>query len=199
MSTTTMKQAPRAQVRDSRGRPVRGLFTRSGRWGMTYAHDGRTRSHMFDPQPMSLSEAKRMRESFTAALREGRTADRSAETFAELMAEWQETPRKRSREGFLSERTRAHEQHLAKRHLGDVLTMRVQAITSRDVARVLATWRRPDAQARRAFRHTGSCGARARSQSPGECSARTRATACSRMSDRPLRTSASWHVSTQAP
>jgi integrase len=77
----------------------------------------------------TLTEARREKDSKIAALRESRVAP-AAVTFAGLFSEYQDARR-------LSARTRAHEQHLAGRHLGALAARRAQDVTASDVARLL--------------------------------------------------------------
>ena len=85
-------------------------------------------------EPADLTEAKKARDRYLVGLAEGRIAERDAQTFAEVFAEWQDS---RS----LADRTRAHEQHLLDRHLADLKTRRVQSITASEVAKVLREMR----------------------------------------------------------
>ena len=121
-------QGPRTRARDSRGRPVAGLYIRDGRYIAGYKLDGRWTMKTLDAE--TLTEARRERESLLAGLREGRIAAPASATFADVFAEHQDSRK-------LSERTRAHEQHLLDRHLADFKRRRVQDITPTDVARRL--------------------------------------------------------------
>lgn len=125
-------QAKRVQARDSRGRPVKGLYRRGEHWIAGYSHDGRWRTKVLDA--MTLTEAKHARDSLISGLREGRVADRSTMTFAELFAESLDTRK-------LSDRTRAHELGLLTRHLSKVKDRPVQSLNAGDVSRVLRTMR----------------------------------------------------------
>jgi integrase len=116
------------RARDSRGRPVQGLYVRDGRFVSGFSLDGRW--NMRTLRATTLTEARRERESLLAGLREGRIAQRDSATFEEIFAEYQDA---RS----LSERTRAHERHLLDRHLSTIADRRVQAVTASDVAKVL--------------------------------------------------------------
>jgi integrase len=121
-------QGKRIQARDSRGRPVPGLYARDGKFEAGAKIDGRWT--MKTLRAGTLTEAKRERESWVAGLREGRVAAPAAMTFAQLHTEYQDARN-------LSDRTRRHEQHLADRHLARLKSRRAQAVTTTDVARVL--------------------------------------------------------------
>ena len=121
-------QGKRTRARDSRGRPVPGLYVRDGRFLAGYKLGGHWT--MKTLQAETLTEARRERASLLAGLREGRIAAPASATFADVFAEYQAA---RS----LSERTRAHERHLLHRHLDHLKRRRVQDVTATDVARRL--------------------------------------------------------------
>ncbi len=121
-------QGKRNRARDSRGRPVTGLYVRDGRYIAGYKLDGRWYMKTLDAD--TLTDARRERESLLAGLREGRIAAPASATFADVFGEYQQA---RS----LSDRTRAHERHVLDRHLDDLKRRRVQNITATDVARRL--------------------------------------------------------------
>jgi integrase len=121
-------QGKRTRALDSRGRPVRGIYVRDGRFIADLSIDGRRTMRTLDAE--TLTEARREREALLAGLREGRIAAPAAATFADVFAEYQAARQ-------LSERTRAHERHLLDRHLSDFKTCRVQALTASDLARRL--------------------------------------------------------------
>lgn len=121
-------QGKRTRARDSRGRPVPGIYQRDGRFLAGYKLDGRWTMKTLDAE--TLTEARRERASMLAGLREGRIAAPAAATFADVFAEHQEARK-------LSDRTRAHERHLLDRHLDDFKRRRVQEITASEIARRL--------------------------------------------------------------
>jgi integrase len=116
------------RARDSRGRAVRGIYVRDGRFVAGYSIDGRWNMRTLEAE--TLTEARRERESLLAGLREGRIAQRDGATFRDCFAEYQAA---RS----LSERTREHERHLRDRHLSILVGRRVQDVTPSEVAKVL--------------------------------------------------------------
>jgi integrase len=121
-------QGKRTRALDSRGRAVPGLYVRDGRFIAGYKSDGRwTMKTLFAE---TLTDARREREGLLAGLREGRIAAPDRATFADVFVEYQSA---RS----LSDRTRAHEQHLLDRHLADFKSKRVQGISASDIAKVL--------------------------------------------------------------
>lgn len=122
----------RERARDSRGRPVPGLYIRDGRFVAGARVAGRWRMRTLDAT--TLTEARREREAWLAGIREGRIPTPAAATFADLLAQYQASRQ-------LSERTLAHEQHLMRRHLGELAARRVQSITATDVAAVLRRMR----------------------------------------------------------
>jgi integrase len=121
-------QGKRTRARDSRGRPVPGLYTRDGRYIAGFKHDGRWMMWTLDAD--TLTEARRERESLLAGLREGRIAAPAETTFEQLFRDWQDAR-------DLSERTRAHEDHLLARHLAGLRSRRAQDVTAAELARVL--------------------------------------------------------------
>lgn len=125
-------QGKRTRARDSRGRPVQGLYVRDGRYIAGFRIEGRW--HMRNLVASTLTEARRERDSMLVGLREGRVAPPSRQTFAEAFADYQESRK-------LSERTIRHERHLVRRHLAILETRRVQDITARDIAIVLRRMR----------------------------------------------------------
>jgi hypothetical protein len=101
---------------------------RDGRFIAGFKLDGRWTMRTLDAE--TLTAARREREGLLAGLREGRIAAPDAATFADVFAEYQ-TAR------TLSDRTRAHEQHLVDRHLAAFKRRRVQEVTASELARVL--------------------------------------------------------------
>jgi integrase len=121
-------QGKRTRALDSRGRPVPGLYVRDGRFIAGLRVNGRWTMRTLAAD--TLTEARRERESLLAGLREGRIAAPAAATFDDVFAEYQAA---RS----LSQRTRAHELHLVRRHLPKLRARRVQDVSASDVAQVL--------------------------------------------------------------
>jgi integrase len=121
-------QGKRTRARDSRGRPVPGIYVRDGRYIAGGMVDGRWTMHNLDAD--TLTEARHERESWLAGLREGRIAAPDRATFADVFADWQVARN-------LSERTRKHEQHVASKRLRSILARRVQGITATDLAALL--------------------------------------------------------------
>jgi integrase len=121
-------QGARTRALDSRGRPVPGLYVRDGRFIAGYKRDGRWTMKTLDAE--TLTEARRERDSLLSGLREGRIAAPARATFEDLFTDYQASRR-------LSERTKAHEQHLLNRHLSSLKTRRAQDITASDVGAVL--------------------------------------------------------------
>ena len=126
-------QGKRTRALDSRGRPVKGLYVRDGRFVAGLQEGGRWTMRTLEAE--SLTEARREREALIADLASGRAAPRSGVTFAEAFADWQ-----RSR--TLSERTVRDEQAVARRYLSKLLTRRIQDVSAADVAAVLHENRR---------------------------------------------------------
>jgi len=116
------------RARDSRGRPVPGLYVRDGRFVAGFSIEGRWNMRRLDAE--TLTEARRERESLLAGLREGRIAQRDGATFADLFAQYQDARQP-------SERTREHERHLRDRHLSALVGRRVQDVTATDIAKLL--------------------------------------------------------------
>jgi integrase len=124
-----MKQDTRTRIRarDSRGRPVAGLYVREGRFIAGAKVEGRWTMRTLDAQ--TLTGARYERESWLAGLREGRIAAPSATTFAGVFADWQASRP-------ISERTQRDEQQVAKR-LAPLMARRVQEISSTEIARLM--------------------------------------------------------------
>ncbi len=121
-------QGKRTRVLDSRGRPVPGLYTRDDRFIAGFKLNGRWTMRTLAAE--TLTEARRERESLLAGLREGRVASPDRVAFADVFCEYQAAR-------TLSERTRAHEEHLLDRHLSTLKDRRVQEITASELARLL--------------------------------------------------------------
>jgi integrase len=121
-------QGKRMRALDSRGRPVPGLYVRDGRFIAGFKVDGRWTMKTLAVE--TLTEARRERESMLAGFREGRIPAPDRVTFAELFSEYQDA---RS----LSNRTRAHEQHLLDRHLATLSARPMQSISASEVARTM--------------------------------------------------------------
>lgn len=130
---TTMADRKRERARDSRGRPVPGLYVRDGRFIAGFKHDGRWL--MMTLAAATLTEARRERERLLAELRERRRAAPDRSTFAEVFADWQAAR-------TISERTRAYEREFVTRYLDDLYRRPVQELRPVDVARAL--WRLRD-------------------------------------------------------
>lgn len=122
-----MPQGKRERARDTRGRPVAGLYIRDGIYSCGFRSDGKWQ--MQNLRATTLTEAKREQASLVAGLREGRIAGKDSATFSEVFSEYQEARN-------LSARTRAHEQYLLQ-HLATVKDRKVQTITSSEVAKIL--------------------------------------------------------------
>jgi integrase len=123
-------QGKRTRARDTRGRPVSGLYTRDGRYiaGFNCPQSGRWRMVTLDAE--TLTEARRDRDSLLAGFREGRTPAPDAATFGDLFADYQDARN-------LSERTRRHERELRDRHLAPLADRRAQDVTAAELARLL--------------------------------------------------------------
>ena len=123
-------QGRRTRARDSRGRPVTGLYVRDDRFiaGFQCPQAGRWRMQALSAE--TITEARRERDSLLAGLREQRVAAPDTATFADVFAEYLS-----SRE--LADRTTRHEQHLVDRHLATLKRRRVQDITVTEIARLL--------------------------------------------------------------
>lgn len=122
------QQGKRERARDSRGRPVKGLYVRDGRFVAGLQEGGRWTMRTLEAE--SLTEARREREALIADLASGRAAPRSGVTFAEAFADWQHSR-------TLSERTIRDEQAVARRYLSKLVTRRIQDVSVSDVAAVL--------------------------------------------------------------
>ena len=123
-----MAQSKRERARDSRGRPISGLYIRDGKYSCGYRAGGKWK--MINLSARTITEAKREQQSLLSGLREGRVAASDSATFLDCFAEWQA-----SRE--ISERTREHEKGISRRYLSELTGRRVQDITPTDVARIL--------------------------------------------------------------
>ncbi|MFN0154678.1 MAG: tyrosine-type recombinase/integrase [Gaiella sp.] len=121
-------QGKRTRARDSRGRPVPGLYIRDGRFIAGFKLDGRWIMRTLAAE--TLTEARREREGLRVGLREGRIAAPGKATFVDVFAEYQAA---RS----LADRTCEHEKHLVDRHLVDLKSRRVQEITATEIALLL--------------------------------------------------------------
>lgn len=121
-------QGKRERARDSRGRPVPGLYVRGGRFIAGFQEGGRWAMRTLEAE--SLTEARREREALIADLASGRAAPRSGVTFAEALADWQGSR-------TLSERTIRDERAVARRYLSKLLTRRIQDVSVADAAAVL--------------------------------------------------------------
>jgi integrase len=128
-------QGKRTRALDSRGRPVPGLYVRDGRFIAGFRCPQTDKWRMQTLQAETLTEAKRERESILSALREQRLAAPDAVRFVDLFHEAQNAR-------TLSERTKAHEQHLLDRHLADLKDRRAQEVKPTDVAAVLRRMRK---------------------------------------------------------
>jgi integrase len=123
-------QGKRTRALDSRGRAVPGLYIRDGIFaaGFRCPQTGRWRMQNLDAE--TLTDARRERDSLLAALRESRIAGPNAATFEAVFGEYQDAR-------TLSERTRAHEQHLVDRHLAELKKRRLQDVSASELARLL--------------------------------------------------------------
>jgi integrase len=122
------KQGQRVRATDSRGRPVRGIYLRDGRYIAGFESAGRWR--MVTLEARTLTEARRERESLLAGLREGRTAVPATLAVRDLFADYMQTR-------TLSARTDAHERDLFGRYLGTIAARRAQDVTASDIAAVM--------------------------------------------------------------
>jgi integrase len=127
MSNRTFERA-----RDSRGRPVKGIYTRDGRFYVGASVAGKWTMAATDAT--TLTEARAERENMLADHRAGRIARRTADRFDDLFHEWQSSRP-------ISEQTAAKEATVRRLYLADLSERRVQDVTPRDVARVLTTMR----------------------------------------------------------
>jgi integrase len=127
-------QSKRMRALDSRGRPVKGIYVRDGRYsaGFKCPQTGKWRMENLDAD--TITEARRERESLLAALREARAAAPAAATFLDMFAEYQASR-------TLADRTKKHERHLLDRHLGGIKKRKVQDVTATDAARILRKMR----------------------------------------------------------
>jgi hypothetical protein len=125
-----MQQGKRTRARDSRGRPVTGVYIRDGVYsaGFTCPQTGRWRFQNLAAK--TLTAARREREHLLAGLREGRTAAPSSVTFADAFTDYQASRK-------LSTRTLDHERHLLDRHLAAIKHRPVQDVTAVQLARRL--------------------------------------------------------------
>jgi integrase len=123
-------QGKRTLARDSRGRPVPGIYIRDGVYSAGFRCPQTGRWRMVNLKAKTLTEAKRERDSLLAALREDRVAAPAADTFANAFEDYQQSRK-------LKRRTIKHEQHLLDRHLDAFKNRRLQGVTTREVARRL--------------------------------------------------------------
>jgi integrase len=121
-------QGKRTRARDSRGRPVPGLYVRDGRFIAGAKIDGHWTMHTLDAE--TLTDARRERESWLAGLREGRIAAPARATFDDVFTDWQAARN-------LSKDTRNHERHVASKRLSSLLERRVQDVTATEIAALL--------------------------------------------------------------
>lgn len=120
------------RARDSRGRPVQGIYVREGRFVAGYSVSGRWTMSTLAAE--TLTEARRERGSLVAGHREGRIAARSRSTFEDMFTEWQASR-------VIAERTAEHERCILRRYLSDMKPNPVQDVNPSDVARVLREMR----------------------------------------------------------
>ncbi len=78
-------QGKRTRALDSRGRPVKGIYTRDGRFVAGYKRDGRWTMQTLEAE--TLTEARRERDGLLAGLREGRISAPSGATFEDVFTE----------------------------------------------------------------------------------------------------------------
>lgn len=123
-----MAQGKRERARDSRGRPIPGLYVRDGKFSCGYQNGERWQ--MVNLRATTITEAKRERESLLAGMREGRVAAKDDATFLDVFNEWQA-----SRE--ISEQTQNHEALVLRRYLSELSGRRIQDVTPSDLARIL--------------------------------------------------------------
>jgi hypothetical protein len=121
-------QGKRTRALDSRGRPVKGLYVRDGRFVAGLQEGGRWTMRTLEAE--SLTEARREREALIADLASGRAAPRSGVTFAQAFADWQGSR-------TLAERTIRDERAVARRYVSKLLTRRIQDVSGSDAASVL--------------------------------------------------------------
>jgi integrase len=127
-------QGKRARALDSRGRPVRGLYLRDGKFVAGFQCPQAGRWRMVTLEAETLTEARRERDALLAGLRDGSKLAPNETTVADVFADWQD-----SRD--ISERTRAQERHVFRRHLAALGKRRVGDVTAAELARVLRTMR----------------------------------------------------------
>ena len=113
-----MAQGKRERARDSRGRPIPGLYVRDGKFSCGFQNGGRWQ--MVNLRATTITEAKRERESLLAGLREGRVAAKDDATFLAVFEEWQSSR-------TISARTAEHERYLRDQHLALLKGQKVQS------------------------------------------------------------------------
>jgi integrase len=123
-------QGKRTRARDSRGRPIPGLYVRDGRYIAGFQCPQTDKWRMQTLVANTITDARRERDGLLAGLRESRVAAPDKATFYTVFVEYQSA---RS----LSERTTKHERHLVDRHLATIKNRRVQEITAGEIARLL--------------------------------------------------------------
>jgi integrase len=128
----TMKQGRRTRARDSRGRPVPGIYQRDGRYIAGFESEGKWKMQTLEAA--TLTEARRERESLLAGLREGRTAAPAAITTQDLFEDW-------LRSRTVGDRTAAHERWLVGAYLKAISAKRAQSVTASDLGSVLSDLR----------------------------------------------------------
>jgi hypothetical protein len=127
-------QGKRTRALDSRGRPVKGIYVRDGRFIAGFQCPQTHRWRMQDLDAETITDARKERASLLAGLREARVAAPDRATFNDIFLEYQSAR-------ALSDRTTKHERHLVDRHLADMKDMRAQDITASHVARLLSRMR----------------------------------------------------------
>ncbi|MBX6370150.1 MAG: site-specific integrase [Rhodospirillales bacterium] len=128
MQQQQQQRRRRTRARDSRGRPVAGIYRQDDRFVAGARIGGKWTMRTLAAS--SLTEARRERESWLAGVREGRIAAPSAATFAAVFADWQASR-------AVSRRTLEDEQAVARVRLAPLLDRRVQDIGSAEVAALL--------------------------------------------------------------
>lgn len=123
-----MSDRKRTRALDSRGRPVRGIYIREGRYVAGYMSRGKWQMETLTAE--TLTEARQERDSLLAGLREGRRAAPSEVTVRELFDDWQSS---RS----ISDRTRENEQQVFEKHMSTLGRRRAQEVTATMVAAIL--------------------------------------------------------------
>lgn len=121
-------QARRVQARDTRGRRIPNLLRRGDQFIVTWKQDGQQRTKNLSAR--NITEAKREKDRFLAAVREGRVAAPSAFTFERAFSDYQDSR-------VLSERTLDHERYILDSHLAALKNRRLQTITASELARLL--------------------------------------------------------------